>query len=324
MLKTQFRFLKFSVFCLSIVMLIFGCATDDDDSNEIDYRIAGNIPITWTTKTPMPAARTRMGTCVVNEKIYVIGGDRGPGGATVGVVEVYDPVTDMWTTKTSMPTGRKGLSVEAVNNKIYAIGGNQKRGEVEEYDPAADTWIEKTPMPSGRDFHSSCVLNNKIYIIGGWGSGDQAGLNVGTVEVYDPETDSWETKSPMPTPQGGLPVATVGGIIYAMGGWGNNEINTVEAYDPVTDVWTTKESMPTPQSSSGVAVVNDMIYVIGGYSVQVYDPSIDAWDSGTSLPTTRASLGVEVINDKIYAIGGATCCNDDAVNLATVEEGILY
>ena len=47
---------------------------------------------TWTTRAPMPSARSGGAAAVVNGKIYVAGG-RPPGGHDFAV---YDPKTDTW------------------------------------------------------------------------------------------------------------------------------------------------------------------------------------------------------------------------------------
>jgi hypothetical protein len=76
----------------------------------------------WTTRADMPTGRWELSTCVVDGKIYAIGG-AGPVYQALGTVEVYDPATDTWQTKSEMPTARQGLSTSVVNGKIYAIGG---------------------------------------------------------------------------------------------------------------------------------------------------------------------------------------------------------
>jgi N-acetylneuraminic acid mutarotase len=66
-----------------------------------------------------------------------------------------------------------------------------------------------------------------------------------TVEAYDPATDTWKTKTPLPTPRYG-PVGVVNGILYAVGGVskGSGIISTVEAYNPTTNTWIMKAPMP--------------------------------------------------------------------------------
>jgi N-acetylneuraminic acid mutarotase len=84
----------------------------------------------WTEKTDMPTPRWGLSTCVVNNKIYAIGGNKG--NAALSAVEIYDPATDKWAKETDMPTARYDLSASVVNGKIYAIGGHGVI--VEEYD----------------------------------------------------------------------------------------------------------------------------------------------------------------------------------------------
>ena len=99
------------------------------------------------------------------------------------------------------------------------------------------------------------------------------GLNIyneamNIVEEYNPQTDTWISKTSMPTARHALGLVTASdGNIYAIGGFDGvgNSINTVEVYDPQTDTWMTGNSMPTARGNMGVVATNDgKIYVIGG------------------------------------------------------------
>ncbi len=69
------------------------------------------------------------------------------------------------------------------------------------------------------------------------------GPSVGTMEVYDPISDTWDTtKAPMPTSRVELGACAVNGKIYAIGGATNHSASPfgmVEEYDPLTDNWDT-------------------------------------------------------------------------------------
>jgi len=118
----------------------------------------------WTQRADMPTARSGLSTCVVDGKIYAIG-----GGAPVTTVEQYDPATDTWAKKSNMQTPRVFFSASVVSGKIYAIGGYGTGGaflsSVEQYDPLTDTWTLRAPMATPRKFGSSAVVDGKRLVV---------------------------------------------------------------------------------------------------------------------------------------------------------------
>jgi N-acetylneuraminic acid mutarotase len=226
---------------------------------------------TWTKRADMPTGRAFFSTSAVNGKIYAIGGAPGDNSET-STVEEYDPSTDTWTRKADMPTARIFLSISVVNGKIYAIGGwrepdNLPVSAVEEYDPATDTWTQKTDMPQARHGLSTSVIDGKIYAIGGVADSDMGGAAVTTVEEYDPATESWITKTDMPTARSYFSTCVVNGKIYAVGGtpgsW-RGVLSTVEEYNPTIDTWATRPDMLTARDMFSTSAVNGKIYAIGG------------------------------------------------------------
>jgi N-acetylneuraminic acid mutarotase len=251
----------------------------------------------------------------------------------------FDLLVDYWLPKHSMPTARGGLASSVVDGNIYAIGGTNGDtvlNTIETYDPASDSWASKTPMPTARNGLTSSVVNGNIYAIGG-GSSSFAGCDDAlstTVEAYDPATDSWATKTPMPTARSGLTSSVVDGKIYAIGGCSNGsggEVygNTVEVYDPATDSWTTQTPMPTARAFLTSSVVGGKIYTIGGWNgdssnwnlntVEVYDPVTNMWTAQTPMPTPRLFLTSSVVDGEIYAVGGGVQAGGGLAALNTVE-----
>ncbi len=227
-----------------------------------------------------------------------------------------------WTEKTPMPTARDVLSTSVVDGKIYAIGGGKGLNQpvlstVEVYDPTTDIWIQKKDMLTGRWLLSTSVVNGIIYAIGGSPYVTSDSEAVSTVEAYDPTTNTWTTKTNMPTKRWYLSTSVVGGKIYAIGGGKSNPItalSVVEEYDPATDSWTTKASMPTPRWGLATSVVNGKIYAIGGQTaaeqacttVEEYDPATDTWTKKADMSGKRTHFSSSVVNGIIYAIGGAS------------------
>ena len=160
------------------------------------------------------------------------------------------------------------------------------------------------------------VYNDKIYCIGGVSGEGITGVN----EVYDPATDTWETKTPMPTARYIPHTNLVDGKIYLIGGWfstfNHSKIN--EVYNPETDSWTTLTEMPYESLSfCSSAAVNNKIYVMGGWSgvqginanlTMIYDTQFDVWTFGASQPSGVIQAGVGVLTgldstEQIYFFG---------------------
>jgi N-acetylneuraminic acid mutarotase len=227
-----------------------------------------------------------------------------------------------WLNRPPMPDAKSGVEVAVVNGKIYVIGPD---GTNLEYDPATLTWTAKQPAPPPRSQFAIAVYQNKIYVIGGSVGFDQStgsqilsSLN----EVYDPQTDTWESKTPMPSNRSQLNANVVDGKIYLIGGRTGGQFTTVdlnEVYDPQTDTWNTKAPIPYPVVQYASAVIDGKIFIMGGQDefadtvnldlVQIYDPSTDTWSFGTPMPNVvwQAAAGATTgvwAPKRIYLFGG--------------------
>lgn len=248
-----------------------------------------------------------------------------------------------WTQKEPMPTARGGLGVATVNGKIYAIGGSIQNvynspsssweivGTNEEYDHTTNTWTTKKPMPTPRVYFATAVYQDKIYCFGGIiGLGqfpyqDTDILLTGhlwsnATEVYDPTTDMWETKAPMPsTSQKQLAATVVDGKIYFVGGYGTQP---AMVYDPVTDSWNTTlanssklTDLVAGDGEFASALVGNKIYAVSrsmwvpsSGALFVYDFSNESWSLGATAPSS-ISGGVAVVTsglnapERVYFVG---------------------
>jgi N-acetylneuraminic acid mutarotase len=226
-------------------IFLFGGLTSTYGSAYSDAYIYHPETDTWTKIKEMPIANGYLSASVVNGKIYLIGGSSSGAITPYNMVEEYDPVTDTYTAKADMPTARCEISASVVDGKIYAIGGTTVApwpglSKVEVYDPAADTWATKTRMPTARWAHCAGVVNGKIEVIGGAIGELGEYIEYSVVEEYDPVTDTWITKTPMPYRRAAISSCVVDGAIYVMGGAfhqdGLHILASVEKYNPYSDV----------------------------------------------------------------------------------------
>jgi len=235
-----------------------------------------------------------------------------------------------WKKLPDMPVERSTHATSVVNGKIYVIGGLHEavsspdnslyHAGVSEYDPLTDTWTEKADILTPRWGLFACAVNGFIYAIGG---ATEFGSNIVAerfVERYDPVSDEWTVRTPMPTARLKAGASVVNGKIYVIGGavkdgedWAVTA--SVEEYDPEIDTWTKKADMPTARGYFRAATVNGKIYAIGGReaggyftmfaAVEEYDPMTNTWKKlPDMLPGANAFFGISVVNERIYIVGG--------------------
>ncbi|GMQ56796.1 hypothetical protein AN1V17_11900 [Vallitalea sediminicola] len=262
----------------------------------------------WSTKTNIPTNRADLTSSVVNNKIYVIGGNGG-----LDKNEEYNPTTNTWNVKANMPTARQGLTSSVVNNKIYVIGGNGSSTAAyyanEEYNPSTNTWNSKANIPEIIRDSTSGVVNNKIYVIGGYGSSSALSTN----KEYTPATNTWSDKTAMSRRLNSTS-SVVNNKIYVFGGEpefsGVSCFQINEEYNPSTNTRSVKANMPRARSNLTSSVVNNKIYVIGGRggldNNEEYNPTTNTWSTKVNMPTGRSHLTSSVVNNKIYVFGGCT------------------
>jgi N-acetylneuraminic acid mutarotase len=320
----------------------------------------------WSKAAPFPEPEEELYGVAANGKMYVMGGF-GARGVPPGMNWEYDPATDKWTKKTSMPLKVHHQALAEYNGKIYMFGGfkayfppGQKGGFAGwepvnnswMYDPATDTWKALAPMPTKRGSAIAQVVAGKIYVIGGAipepGSGEVAvfanrpARSVGTNEMYDPETNTWTERSPMPTPRNHAFSGEVNGKIYVIGGRINSpfitvasDLDIVEEYDPVKNIWgASKTPMPTARSGGGCATYDGKIYVAGGEiqtrsllaafrAFEAYDPATNSWQILPSMPVPRHGVAVAVLGNKMHFVSGKiTSGGAPDVKLATTEHDV--
>ena len=197
-----------------------------------------------------------------------------------------------------------------------------------------DTWTSLAPLQSETYFLGATSIDDKIYAIGGLSF--KAGYN--TTTEYNPKTDTWTTKSPVPTRISdrhlsikNLCVVTCQNKIYAIGGMEDVGVvtNTIREYNSTTDTWQTIQSTLIKRTQAVAATLKDKIYIIGGFSgapvsyyeiynlTETYDPLTNTSSTKAPIPIPVRGASIAVSNDKIYVFGGLTY-DEYACNLTQI------
>jgi len=239
-----------------------GHEDDEDDPGEDDpptdaVDVFDPQTCAWATGVPMTTARHCLATAVVGGKLYAIGGNTE--GQMLPIVEAFDPQTGAWAEMAPMPTARSAPGVAVLNGKIYVTGGFSSERDsvntVEVYDPQTNTWATAPPMSEKRRVHGVAALGGKIYAAGGLGDdGPPTSRGLSSVEVFDPQTNSWSAVAPMRAERWCISLTAVRGKLYAVGGCNDtaDSLATVEAYDPQQDRWEAVLSMTCARRAAAV------------------------------------------------------------------------
>lgn len=218
--------------------------------------------------------------------------------------------TGVWTVAAPMLGARRGLAATVVDGKLYAIGGGLRGtplNRTEVYNPLTDGWEMRAPMPTARDVVEGAVLGGKIHVIGGINYDTFPPNGRDEHEVYDPATDTWESRAPVPE-RGFVGAEAFGAVIYVIIPHNGHTY----AYNASSDTWSPRASFPSPAAAAQWREVGSWLIVAGGlHPTQVgdtwaYDPSTDSWTSLATMPTARVDAGYVSYEDRLYVVGGQT------------------
>uniref|UniRef100_A0A8C6TLE5 Kelch repeat and BTB domain containing 12 n=1 Tax=Neogobius melanostomus TaxID=47308 RepID=A0A8C6TLE5_9GOBI len=189
----------------------------------------------WLSFAPLPLPLACHCTVSVKELLYVLGG---------------------WTPQVKEPDEEP----DKLSNRVF------------QFDPGKDRWRECARMKYSRYRCGSAVLNGEIYVLGGIGCvGEDHGQSrrcLSSVEIYNPDTDTWREGPTLPTPLLSLRTnasnfGVVDSKLYLCGyykGAGRHEIITKEilVLDPVDNVWTVMERRAAMQDCYDVCLVANL------------------------------------------------------------------
>lgn len=194
---------------------------------------------TWTSSKKMPTPKSWGSASVVDNVIYYFGGgtnDANNKTKYLNTVEAFDTTTNTWTSKAPMPQSLQGLSTIAYKGKIYAFGGYNNTTDpvksVRVYDPANDSWKSLRSMPTGRATMGIEINQGKIYLLGGFKTLAGVTTSSNIVEIYNPDSDTWEVGTPLTSPRSQSVAKIVDGKLFIFGGTSGSAIlNKVEMLD---------------------------------------------------------------------------------------------
>ncbi len=180
---------------------------------------------------PNGTARGSSAVGAYNGKVFLAGGMtilqayQGGHQDSVSMVSSYDTLTEEWNTDyPPLPAPRQHVGGAVVGSHFYVVGGRE-HGIHQFHDTtyALDLenpveWKQMAPLPTARGSLACAAVGWKIYCFGGEGNRKNPQQIFDQTDVYDTETDSWETLTPMEVPRHGTGAVVIGKAVYIPGG----------------------------------------------------------------------------------------------------------
>ncbi len=231
----------------------------------------------WELKAPFPIGCNHVSGCSVDGKLYTFGGFIEQNRCPHSKCFVYDPASDSWEPIAGLARPRGAISAIALNGQIHLLGGRDVRSVEwhEIYDPKTNKYTFLSgmrgstgtqPFVGQRDHMGVVIVDGKIHAIAG--RMDSYDFNTSLNAVYDPQTDGWTFRAPLPTARSGPSAVYINGKIAVFGGEATGRVfGTNEIYDPKTDAWEAGTPMAIPRHGlhgQTCAVIGNMVHVPGG------------------------------------------------------------
>jgi N-acetylneuraminic acid mutarotase len=152
-------------------------------------------------------------------------------------------------------------------------------------------------------------------------------------QEYDPATDRWRARSPLPRSLDHIGTVVLNGKIYAVGGFVGGGVhrdgqNTAFEYDPSLDTWRILSPLKAGRGSVGAVALDGKIHAIGGRAPdgttvathEAYDPATNSWRELAPLPKARDHVAAAVIDGKIHVAGGRFAAATDRTDMHDVYD----
>jgi N-acetylneuraminic acid mutarotase len=269
-------------------------------------------PGRWVAKAPLPLPRSEMAWAVAHaDRMHLVGG--------YGEQASTGP-----TTRSTIRRSLDRFGCAAQGRQSRRRRGARRHPlchrRLHRAEPqAAQRMFPSTSRTGGTIAPCRCVRGHRLVGLARrhrWGHRDTS-VEKKSVDwhlVYDPKTDRWENRRPMPTGRDHTGVVAIGNRIHLIGGRVDSfhtNSNLHHAYDTQSDKWIARRPLPTARSGHGAVLYRGKIFVMGGEGTnrvfgqnEAYNPVTDQWESYAPMVTPRHGLGAAVVGDAIHVAGG--------------------
>lgn len=173
------------------------------------------------------------------------------------------------------------------------------------------SWEPVASLNIARSSHATVLFGGRIYVFGGRSMRPNQILS--SIEVYDPDEDSWRVIDPLPRPLCCMTAVVDNSAIYLFGGMTdrNELVDWVLRYDPRNETVRTINHLPQPLHSMSAVNRNHSVHLMGGIDQRrnylregsIYNINRDTLFQASPLNNPRALFGLVNLRT-VWAVGG--------------------
>ncbi|TYI46121.1 hypothetical protein E1A91_D13G084500v1 [Gossypium mustelinum] len=254
--------------------------------------------------------------------------------------EAFDPIRHRWMHLPRMPPNECFIFSDkeslAVGTELLVFGKEVTSQVIYRYSILTNSWTTGTSMNAPRCLFGSASLGEIAILAGGC---DSQGNILSSAEMYNSETQKWETLPSMNKPRKMCSGVFMDKKFYVIGGIGGagkdaRVLTCGEEYDLETKKWTEIPNMSPGRSGAAaempaaavapplVAVVNNELYAAdhAGMEVKKYDKEGNSWLTIGRLPERAVSmngwgLAFRACGDRLIVIGGPRALGEGFIEI---------
>jgi len=267
----------------------------------------------WTwSEDQLSYARECLSATTLDDSLFFSGG-RLYNYNYINTVDIYDVGDDLWSTVGLESQYRCYTTSVSCNGKVFIAGGINLSGnincaDVDIYDKNTGQWTIEY-LSQGRHFISAVANGNKVFFAGGIHYDGSFNYH-DVIDVYDTDTETWDTPLSLTEAKGGVGVAAVGSKVFFAGGSLSpyTHSNKVEIYDISTGEWT-YETLSEARGLPATVAYGDKVYIAGGMIansmssdvVEIYNVATGEWEDPQALSFPRIGRALKVMDALVFA-----------------------
>ncbi len=300
-----------------------------------------NSSLHFNRLTSMKNGLHSFGSVLINDKIYVIGGDASYevdyfrkmmdydldlsfnqlfnkgrnywNQIFKGDLLVYNITSDIWETNELKFRKRAFHNLNLLDNKIYVLGGKRysKNRKFEYLDDKIEVLdledeiikVDNTNPHQAVNFVSFSYEGNLI-VMGGSIKKKKNGLKLfsNKVHLYDVKSGLWYELARMPSAKETKGVL-INNKIYTFGGFNNSPLKDIESFDLITGKWQKEGELLSALSQPAITHKNDMVYLFENGKMVTYNiNSKELKEYAIDLFLNASEL--QYADGKLYILGG--------------------